>query len=759
MHARTSNAARPLPLLLAGFAALLLTLPFARGLVAAPATAAPIATAIEAATDPAIAQEEEQDLDDLSTEELIALLKEQKERAERPLFNRLVKTREADAGLALVEIYDEMASPAARLRVIEALPPFTDLDAINAQVLDKLTDIATGDRRRLLRQRALAALDKATKGGRERLKRIVDSPADDQVRIEAMQLHVEDASAGDAPWYRTLWKPDEDEDGDRKKRKKDDEEIKEPRRLVDLHRLAFQGLVKYLTDEELIEALSEEGGHNLRRALEELRVRQVADAEDRADRIFGTLEADPLVRLAAAALLLDVRGDDFLEDAVDEGTRRAASPALRDGLADMVRVNADEDLLDKLSKKISKGKVEEKLFYMRACVGYTDDRASKAYRKLIGDREAPVRMAAMRACAERGDEEAVEEMLEFVEDADEEEEADEVAVALESISTIRGTASEWTEQLRGYTTHPASPVRVAALRVLADRTDAGAIGQLERAMAHEDWATRMAAYEFAAALRDALTIPMLIERLDAEQGRLQTTVAELLFDLTGQPFQRRAKAWKDWWRNEGADFEVISTAELRALEREREARRLELTTSNKEFFGIQIDSYRTAFVVDVSGSMELRVKGQYVGEEGEMRISVAKTELVNFLDLLEPGAMFNVIPFSDQARPIREEMVKNDAETLEEMKEEVMDLVASGGTNIYDGLKTAFDDAEIDTIVVLSDGEPTEGQVIDITAIRDLVRDWNQHRGVIIHTVQIGATFDLLRWLAEDHGGETVLIP
>lgn len=747
MHARTSIALRPLPLFAAGLVALLLALPFGPVLAAAPGGAAPLV------------QDDEPDLDDLSTEELIALLKEQKERAERKLFNQLVKTREAEAGLALIEVYDEVASPAGRLRVIEALPPFTDIDAVNAQVLDKLMDIATADRRRLLRQRALVSIDKCANGGRERLKRIVDSPADDQIRIEAMRLHVEDASAADAPWYRTMWKPDENEDDDRKKRKKDDEENKEPRRLVDLNRLAFQGLVKYLTDDELVEALEKEGGHNLRRTLEELRVRQVADAEDRADRIFGTLEADPLVRLAAAALLLDVRGEDFLDDAVDEGTRRAASPALREGLAEMVRVNASEDLIEKLSKKISKGKVEEKLFYMQACVGFEDERASKAYRKLIGDREAPVRMAAMRACAERGDEEAVEELLEFVEKADEEEEADEIAVALESISIVRGSASEWTKQLREYVGHPSSPVRVAALRVLALRSDAGALSQLERAMANDDWATRMAAYEFAAVLRDEMTVPMLIERLDAEKGRLQTMVAELLFDLTGQPFQRRAKAWRDWWRNEGPDFEVISQSELRALEREREARRLELTTSNKEFFGIEIDSHRTAFVVDVSGSMELRVKGQYVGEEGEMRISVAKTELVNFLDLLEPGAMFNIIPFSDQARPLREQMVVNDAETLEEMKEEVMDLVASGGTNVYDGLKTAFDDPQIDTIVVLSDGEPTEGQVIDITAIRDLVRDWNEHRGVVIHTVQIGATFDLLRWLAEDHDGETVLIP
>lgn len=757
MRTRTPSSNRPTVLgrshlVAAGLLlAVLVTVSAARA-VAGPPAVAPVGPTAFAT------QQDEPDYDAMSTAELIEQLRQQKERAPRKLFNLLVESNEAEAGRAVVEVYDEMASPAGRLRVIEALPAFSGIDEINTLVLDKLTEIATNDNRRMLRMRALRSLDGSQRGGRERLKRIVDSPADDQVRIEAMTLHVEDASAGDAAWYRTLWKPEEVEKERRSSRKKD-EEKKEPRRLVDLRRLAFEGLVTFLTEEELLEALEKEGGHALVLTLDELRERRIPDAEDRADRIFGTLEADPQARLAAAEFLLAMRGQDFLDDAVDEGTRRGASVALRRGLAEMVRVNADEDLLGKLSKKISRGKEDEKIFYLLACSAYEDERASKSIRKLIGDREAVVRIEAMRVAGERGDEEAVEEMLELIEDYDEDEDPAEVAVALEAISAIEGGAAEWTKKVREFTTHAKSPVRVAALHELARQQDAGAIPFLEKALSHEDWATRLAAYQFAGVLREKMTIPMLIDRLDAEKGRLETVVAELLFELTGQPFQRRARAWSDWWRNEGADFEVISEDEVRALAREREARRLELTTSNKEFFGIQIDSFGTAFVVDVSGSMELKVKGKYEGEEGDMRIDVAKRELLAFLDMLEPGALFNIVPFSDQARPLREELVRNDAETLEEIKEDVTDLIASGGTNIYDGLKTAFDDPKVDTIVVLSDGEPTEGQVIDINAIRHLVQGWNEHRNVIVHTVQIGATFDLLRWLAEDNGGETVLIP
>lgn len=717
-----------------------------------------LATLVPALVSSAKSQEAK-DVKDMTTEELITELKTQKELADRRLFTQLVKSREPAAALALIEVYDVMGSPAGRLRVIESLPPFTDLADVNAKVLDKLTDIATQDKRRLLRIEAVTALAKSEQGGRKRLEAIVDSPAEDQMRIEAMRLHVEKASAADAAWYRKLWKPDEQEDGKKKKKAKKDDEKKEPRRLADLRRLAFQGLIKQLSTDELVEALSEEGGPNLRLAFEELTMRGAEEAEDKADQIFSMLEADPLARLAAAELLFVLREDDFMRDAEKVGSNRQSSPALRRGLAELMRDNADEKTLAKMAKSISKGKAEEKIFYALACARVEGDKISKSYRKLLGDKELEVRTTAMRICAERRDEEAVEELLEIIDDAEDADDPNELGIALSAISTIRDGKVDWGKQVRQYTTHAAAPLRIAALHEIAERKDAEALPMIEKALGHEDWATRLAAIETCVELRHEGTIPMLIERLPNEVGRMETAIAEALFALTGAPFQKRAKAWESWWREEGAGFKCISPAELRSLERERAAQRLELTTSTSEFFGIEIESHRIAFVVDVSGSMEEKVKGQYVGEEGEMRIEVAKTELINFLDAMEAGALFNIIPFSDRARPIREEMVVNEPEALEDMKDEVRDLVASGGTNIYDGLRTAFADPEIDTIVVLSDGEPTEGEVLDISEIRQLTKRWNEHRGVVIHTVQIGATFDLLRWLAEDSGGETVLIP
>lgn len=79
-----------------------------------------------------------------------------------------------------------------------------------------------------------------------------------------------------------------------------------------------------------------------------------------------------------------------------------------------------------------------------------------------------------------------------------------------------------------------------------------------------------------------------------------------------------------------------------------------------------------------------------------------------------------------------------------------------GATNIYDALELAFQDPDVDTIVFLSDGEPTAGQVTDVGLIREAVREWNDTRGIKIDTVAVGGSLQLLQWLAEDNGGRYV---
>ena len=62
-------------------------------------------------------------------------------------------------------------------------------------------------------------------------------------------------------------------------------------------------------------------------------------------------------------------------------------------------------------------------------------------------------------------------------------------------------------------------------------------------------------------------------------------------------------------------------------------------------------------------------------------------------------------------------------------------LRAAGETNAYGALKRAFEDPDVDTIYLLSDGVPTVGDKYIPELIRLEVEEWNRDRRVIINCI------------------------
>jgi hypothetical protein len=245
--------------------------------------------------------------------------------------------------------------------------------------------------------------------------------------------------------------------------------------------------------------------------------------------------------------------------------------------------------------------------------------------------------------------------------------------------------------------------------------------------------------------------------LPQETGQVEILFTEMLWRLTGKPFGKRTSAWTAWWEQEGAGFQPIDAKELAALQLEAEERRLRQVSSVAEFFGIKIESHRVIFIIDVSGSMAELLRPRYVGEQGEARIDVAKRELEKAVVGLDPKALFNIISFSSGMEPWKPDgIAKTTPEQRSEALEYVKRLGAGGGTNIYGALELAFADLDVDTIVMLSDGEPSVGEVIDAGAIRQAVAEWNDTRGIKIDTVAVGGALQLMKWIAEDNGGRYV---
>ena len=665
----------------------------------------------------------------------------------------------------LIECYDVMGSIFMRREILLALAGFDSVPGAAEPALEKIMEIATASKEVELREFAVDALAECKELGKTFLVMIVDSPAPDMVRERAMLRHVERAEESDLEWYRTHYRPetekkDEDKRTRRKKPERDDDADGDEGegdlaiiRLPRLRSLAFEALAPHLEARDVVLAASD-GNKDIRRlALRELHRRGDRNAEELAEERYGRVDEKDEVRIEAATILAELQGDKVVRQFIEDGRKFATPLPLRWALADILAGMDDKGVRTKLLKLVGKGKAHEKLFVLRAVRDIEDDKLVKSLRRLLADKNLDVKIQAAQILGERRDAESIKSFETMIKKAKEDELL--VSVAIEALSRIHEDDEEWKQRLLEYSRGEETLVRNAAIKQLARMGD-GNLDLMVEALRHVDWSTRVAALRAIEGLRDPAGIGPIVEQMQGETGLVLRRFADTLWRLTGQPFRTNARAWKGWWDRDGADFEIITPEELEKRVAEEEMRRLRQITRSS-FFGIRIESHRVIFIIDVSGSMNEPTESTYVGEGGPPRIDVAKRELSRCIDSLEPGSLFNIIPFSDGVSPWLEEGVAQcDADSKEEAKTFVSRMGALGGTNLYGSLQEAFRDPDVDTIFVLSDGEPTVGDVIDPGSIREHVGLWNEHRGIVIHSIAVGGNLQVLEWLAEDNGGTHV---
>ena len=132
---------------------------------------------------------------------------------------------------------------------------------------------------------------------------------------------------------------------------------------------------------------------------------------------------------------------------------------------------------------------------------------------------------------------------------------------------------------------------------------------------------------------------------------------------------------------------------------------------------------------------------------------------------LPPGTKFNVILFAEDARPFASAPVAVDATTLAAVEAFVDAAKPDGGTNLSSALdrallltepdsRRALRDLGIDTVVLLTDGVPSRGPVLDPEQILAEVTRQNRRLRVAIHAVSAGGDDAFLRDLAQANFGE-----
>ncbi len=689
------------------------------------------------------------------------------------------------AAEALIGLYDEFHTVFMQREVVRVLTQFDGIAEAEQPALQKLTDVATQSPAAELREAALDSLGRCASKGKDFLAFIVQSPVEDSVRERAMENHVHLSDRSDFPWYREIYKPTppdektvkeqkEKEKREKKARKKGDGEQAPPERklysLNSLRLMAFEVVVSDLTADEVAEAVHD-GYHKIcGAALLDLERRVDPRTLELATGWFKKLDGRPETRVVGAEIMARLSGaktsDEFIKRAKNVDTPRELRFALAELLAGFKDPAVDRELV----LDIGKGRPEDKIFILHAVRDLSDEKVNKAVHRLLADKDPEVVVAACELLAHRGDKEALPLLQKMVEKG---KDPAILRAVFDALAVIRAQDPGWIPELTSLTANADSEVRAIALEALGKSGDKGTLERLIAALDDPNWSVRLTALEGLEGLRVKEGVAAIIERMAKEEGRLLHDMASALYRLTGQPYQDNAVNWANWWQKESATFEVLSKERFERIHKSETEYSLRQTTRGRsgeewrlkkveqagesKFFGIQIISHRVLFVIDVSGSMEEAVRNEFLDGTPMTRLQVAKRELKKCIEALEPGAFFNIVTFSsDVERWMEGALAAANTENREQAIMYVTDLLTGGGTNLYDAIQHAFEDQDVDTIYVMSDGEPSVGGETEPFVIREHVQQWNEHRKIEINTIGIGGQFQILEWLAEDSGGTHV---
>lgn len=268
-------------------------------------------------------------------------------------------------------------------------------------------------------------------------------------------------------------------------------------------------------------------------------------------------------------------------------------------------------------------------------------------------------------------------------------------------------------------------VRVAALLAIGQRATPPLLDVVAGLLDHGHWPTRAAAALALRSYRTRRSVDLLIARLAKEDGRLRWDIVSSLRALTGKSLGFTAEPWKEWW-SRAADGFLFADGHS-DLEGGGPG-------ATRAYYGVPLLSKRIVFCIDSSTSMRNPISDA----KSSSRLMEARRELAETLKSLGPDVFFNVIFFANEAEPwkktLQQATPKNVSAAIHRSQEEQPD----GNTNIYAALMAALADPQVDTVFLLSDGDPTRGRFTEPERILKEFGGINRTRRVMVHTIALG---------------------
>jgi hypothetical protein len=301
-------------------------------------------------------------------------------------------------------------------------------------------------------------------------------------------------------------------------------------------------------------------------------------------------------------------------------------------------------------------------------------------------------------------------------------------------------------------------VRMAALPVLGTLATDAAKNAIEEGAKSASWAIRRAAVEALRRRRDAFAMDVLMSRFPKETLRLQHEIIEACWEIAGPVLPPDPKEWRRWWPLARKDFKPAPVGGDQGRGREKSSKTK--VVARPQYFGLEVWSSQLALVFDISGSMtssNLNLGTSGVQVAGKLKsgspFEICKDQIKTISKTFKAQTQFMLVAFNHEVKPFQESLVPGTAANVKAATIFLDQLKADGGTNIYDALRLALKSDEVDTIYLLSDGEPTDGARTEDDDILSAIQLLNRFRRTKINTVQIGEDSQLMRELAKGSGG------
>lgn len=255
----------------------------------------------------------------------------------------------------------------------------------------------------------------------------------------------------------------------------------------------------------------------------------------------------------------------------------------------------------------------------------------------------------------------------------------------------------------------------AAPEICPDRVEEASTTALQ----DPDWRPRMQAVQNLGKIRTKTAVDALVEGLKDGRPVVAARALKELQELTGQPIEQ-PDVWRRWWADNRESFAFP----------EGRSKAQKKSTGTVAYNGVPVDSDHVAFLMDKSYLMK-----EDLTSKGTSKEEAAVAELDRVLSVLPEGLVFNVFNYDTELRPFR----KKPAELSPKVRKRAVAFASAESDgrekDIWNALSTVMQDETLDTIYLLSSGEPDTGLYVHWNRVTRHISDLNRFHKVTVHSV------------------------